>query len=238
MKLVGYTLVAAAAAFAVPASAQTVFTTDFESGMPAEFSGQGTIESPGTLPTADFGQGHLYNDTTVTGPAGASVLTLSGLTPHDALSIEFDFLAWNSWDGSSQGFPQGDFFEVLLDGTLIASISPNNASGTLFVPGSATLIFDPAPYGFGDSSPFFDRDTVYRVTLGGLTHTAANAVFTFQVGGSGWQGGSDEAFGLDNIRVDAVSSAVPELSTWALLILGFGAIGGFLRRRERRPAYA
>lgn len=238
MKLVQTSFLAAAAAVAVPASAATVFSTDFESGLPTEFSGQGSIQAPGTLPAASFGRAHLYNNTTTTGDAGASVLTLGGLAAHSSLSLEFDFLAWNSWDGSTQGFPQGDFFEVLLDGNLIASISPNNASGTLFVPGSATLTFGPAPYGFGDSSPFFDRDTVYRVTLGGLAHTSADAVFTFRVNGGGWQGGSDEAFGLDNIRVDAFSSAVPEPSTWAMLILGFGLIGAALRRPSTRLALA
>jgi hypothetical protein len=238
MKLVQAGLVAAAITMAVPASAATVFSTDFESGLPAEFSGQGSIQAPGTLPAASFGQAHLYNDTTTTGDAGASILTLGGLAAHSSLSLEFDFLAWNSWDGSTQGFPQGDFFEVLLDGNLVASISPNNASGTLFVPGSATLTFGPAPYGFGDSSPFFDRDTVYRVTLAGLAHTSANAVFSFRVNGGGWQGGSDEAFGLDNIRVDAFSAAVPEPSTWAMLILGFGALGASLRQRKARLAFA
>jgi hypothetical protein len=100
------------------------------------------------------------------------------------------------------------------------------------------LTFGPAPYGFGDSSPFFDRDTVYRVTLAGLAHTSANAVFSFRVNGGGWQGGSDEAFGLDNIRVDAFSAAVPEPSTWAMLILGFGALGASLRQRKARLAFA
>ncbi len=35
---------------------------------------------------------------------------------------------------------------------------------------------------------------------------------------------------IDNINVSAVSAAVPEPATWALMILGFGAIGGAMRR--------
>lgn len=41
---------------------------------------------------------------------------------------------------------------------------------------------------------------------------------------------------FDNIRLDAVAAgAVPEPASWALMMLGFGAIGGALRTR-RRPA--
>ena len=45
--------------------------------------------------------------------------------------------------------------------------------------------------------------------------------------------------GLDNIRFDvrAVGAgAVPEPGTWALLILGFGAIGGAMRSPRRAAA--
>ncbi|PZU09575.1 PEPxxWA-CTERM sorting domain-containing protein [Sphingomonas sp.] len=34
----------------------------------------------------------------------------------------------------------------------------------------------------------------------------------------------------------SVSSAVPETATWAMMIVGFGAIGGALRRQKRQPA--
>jgi hypothetical protein len=40
---------------------------------------------------------------------------------------------------------------------------------------------------------------------------------------------------LDNVRLD-VTSAVPEPMTWALMIFGFGAIGGVLRTSRKRPA--
>lgn len=40
--------------------------------------------------------------------------------------------------------------------------------------------------------------------------------------------------GVDNIRIQS-SAAVPEPGTWALMLLGFGAVGGSLRfRRSRR----
>lgn len=42
-----------------------------------------------------------------------------------------------------------------------------------------------------------------------------------------------DAFEVANFRV---GSAVPEPATWAMLLLGFGALGGALRRRAAAPA--
>ena len=46
--------------------------------------------------------------------------------------------------------------------------------------------------------------------------------------------------GLDNIRFDAraITAAVPEPATWAMMILGFGLIGGAMRRRSGLGASA
>lgn len=46
--------------------------------------------------------------------------------------------------------------------------------------------------------------------------------------GTGGNGG----FALDNLTLNAAVAAVPEPSAWALLILGFGAIGAGMRRRK------
>lgn len=231
----------AAIGLAQPAVAQVVFSTDFEAGQPSQITGLGSIQPTQALPAGIFGSQQFYNDTTQTGDAGATLLTLSGLGAHSTLSLTFDFIAWNSWDGTGSSFPQGDFFEILLDGTLLASISPNNASGTLSIAGPAVLIAGPAPYGFGDSSPFFNRDTAYAVNVSNFAHSNANAAFTFRVNGNGWQGGADEAFGLDNIIVSIPGQdvgAVPEPATWAMMIAGFGIVGARMRRRRRRVAIA
>lgn len=52
--------------------------------------------------------------------------------------------------------------------------------------------------------------------------------------------GSDHGLGVDNFTLTATLApvaGVPEPSAWALLILGFGTVGGALRRR-RVPAFA
>jgi len=41
-------------------------------------------------------------------------------------------------------------------------------------------------------------------------------------------------FRLDNISVTAVRGAVPEPSTWAMMLIGFGAVGAGLRRQKVR----
>jgi PEP-CTERM motif len=41
-------------------------------------------------------------------------------------------------------------------------------------------------------------------------------------------------FSLDNISVTAVSGAVPEPATWAMMLLGFGMVGASMRRRHPR----
>lgn len=43
---------------------------------------------------------------------------------------------------------------------------------------------------------------------------------------------------LDNISINAISSAVPEPATWAMMIIGFGAVGTMVRTSRRRQAFA
>lgn len=49
--------------------------------------------------------------------------------------------------------------------------------------------------------------------------------------------GADDGLGVDNFRVEAVTlAAVPEPATWAMMITGFGFVGGALRQRRRAAA--
>ncbi|RQP26063.1 PEP-CTERM sorting domain-containing protein [Piscinibacter terrae] len=46
-------------------------------------------------------------------------------------------------------------------------------------------------------------------------------------------GGGPGSFNVDNIRVDAAVSPVPEPGTYGLMLLGLGLLGAFMRRRQR-----
>ena len=126
-----------------------------------------------------------------------------------------------------------------LDGTTGSGNNPAGqiTSKTLFGPGTYTLTFDLA----GNRRDATDQVTTvslgdFFVSIGpepaGLgfttytytftTATAGKLVFT-DLGPSDQQGNL-----LDNVSVSA-----PEPSTWAMMLLGFGGLGGMLRSRRK-----
>jgi hypothetical protein len=131
------------------------------------------------------------------------------------------------------------------NGTLTVNSSgvATNASGTVNDNGFLTTILGVAPvgsYGSNDNlvlngSPFF--------TLSGLDLVLGDAnivnLFTY-FDGLNYEtnivanpGGTDGVGGLQQLTTLNVA-AVPEPSTWAMMLLGFGAVGFSLRRSQRR----
>ena len=46
-------------------------------------------------------------------------------------------------------------------------------------------------------------------------------------------------FGIDNLTFDySIGAAVPEPATWAMMIIGFGAVGSMVRTSRRRNAFS
>jgi len=45
-----------------------------------------------------------------------------------------------------------------------------------------------------------------------------------------------DAIGVDDVRYQTLTGAVPEASTWAMMILGFFGIGFMAYRRKSKPA--
>jgi len=69
--------------------------------------------------------------------------------------------------------------------------------------------------------------------LGGLNTVTFTYASLSGPGFSGFQGTSDEGWALSSGSVNTVAAAVPEPSTWAMLLAGFGGLALMLRRRAR-----
>jgi hypothetical protein len=239
----------------VSAEAFTIFTTDFESGIPSAFSGAGTVTATQGYSALGFGSRFLRNDTIAN---TKTTLTLVGLPTHSTVSLQFLFAAIDSWDGLAQGHNccAPDEFNVSIgDGATQTPIFhdsfnnmwgfaggvhvgpdtqgyPRNLGNELRNPSAGSLGFVNWP----DSAYDLGADPSFTA----IPHTSSVLVVEFFTSGAGWQGGdfpafpNDESWAIDNISISIDSTPVPEASTLGLLGLGLGCLGvATLRRRPR-----
>lgn len=202
-------LVALLAATPRTARGAEVLFTDFESGIPASFSAPGAHldgvqgwAGLGGISGAFEGSFLRYDAQAVLDTR----LTLRDLPPHTRLDLGFLLAVIDSWDGV-------ELFQVLVDETLLFSHSFQLASGD-------HSSYDPAPPGallssgtnLGYSSGFYyghDRayDLAAEPALQNIAHTADSVTIVWRLdavpggGASFWQGGTDESWALDHVRV-------------------------------------
>ncbi|MBM83322.1 MAG: hypothetical protein CMJ78_22400, partial [Planctomycetaceae bacterium] len=194
----------------------TVFSTDFEDGIPPEFSGVGFVdlvqgyEGVG-LNGNNFSGSFLRNDSGGTVeepgsvPSSPITLTLTDLPSHTSIDLNFLFAAINSWDGLPE-VTGPDFFNVSVDGDLVFRENFRNLGpGQGYVPPGGGLL-TPSPFtdlGFGpeDNQP----DTGYNLGLdsdfNNIPHTADTLVIEFFADGSFYEGGNNESFAIENVEV-------------------------------------
>lgn len=208
-------LLASAVGVAIPGSASAslvspVFQTNFESGLPAEISAPGASIVPvqgyaglgSTGPV--FGGQFLRYDALDILPTR---LTLRGLPPHTHLDLGFLLGVIDSWDGT-------ELLQVSVDGTLLFSHSFQLATGD-------TSSYDAPPNGLlsrgvelGFSlGSYYARDRAYNLFVEPafqfIPHTADSVVVEWNLnaipgsGASFWQGGADESWAMDELRVYA-----------------------------------
>lgn len=215
---------------ATASQAVVVYANDFQSAVGNEWS-HTTLQNTPT--PYSFGSrsflGEFGNDTVS--------LNLSGLTPHNALTLSFDLYLIRTWDGSSSGtaFDFGnDSFKVAVGSgpvLLDQTFSNGNPAGQSFGPAAINPQFTGAAetYSLGyvvtDGMPAPQvMDSVYK-----LSYTFAHATdhLTLNFSGYGLQAMSDESWGLDNVQV----SMVPEPAAAPMFALGMLALAWRVRRR-------
>lgn len=217
------------------AQAEVVFSTDFESGLPAQVS-PGVAELTGVQGYAGLGPlEHPFAGTFLRSPTGNEVkLTLTDLPGHTDISLGFLLAAIDSLDGTGT-FPQGDFLRITLDGVEVFRESFANATESQvqsYVPAPGGELARRVDLGFqGPGSYYTDSayDMFLEPSLQKLAHSTSTAVFTFVMEGPGVQELADESWAMDQLTVSV--TPVPEPSAGWLALAGLGAAAWLRRRR-------
>lgn len=93
------------------------------------------------------------------------------------------------------------------------------ATGT--EPGESLLL---VPYGYTSKTDFGTSSATYNGTFAQIGLIAGTYIYT-------WGSGADAD--SMTVNIGPIASAVPEPSTWAMLLVGFGLIGATARYRRR-----
>lgn len=228
------------AALSASAQAATVFSTDFESALPASINA-GVATLTGVQNYAGLGPtGNQFGGNFLRSPTGNVVtLTLTGLPTHNALSVGFLFAAIDSLDGTGS-FPSGDFFRIDVDGVNRFRESFANATDSQiqsYVAPAGGELARKQDLGFTGPGSFY-RDSAYDFNVDtrfqNFAHTASSVTIAFSIEGAGIQDLTDESWAVDNLRVTAfLTPPIPEPSTYALMLAGLCAVG-LARRRQAR----
>ena len=201
---------------------QSAFSTDFNSGIPAQLSGTTTLVPvqgyAGIGTGTDLFSGSLLENATGgavlapgTVPQIATRLTLTNLPTHTSIDVNFLLAIINSWDGLAavNATLAPDFFNVRVDGQVIFRESFDNArqgltQGYIAPPG---VQLTPLPFtdlGF-PSSTSTSNESAWNLGLdpvfANIPHSASTLTIDLFADGAGFQGGTNESWGIDNLRV-------------------------------------
>lgn len=245
----------------------TVYTNNFDSGPSAEISGAWALSPVAGYAGVgaagnQFSGLYLVNDTgsvwQQANPTQSTPtrITLTGLPNHTAISLSFLLAIRDSWDGSYYApnpalqFANYDYFNVAIDGVKVFS----NTFGfrtIMQVPGYVQSYMPPAGglltgtggnatnlggnLAYPDSAYDMGKDPLFQ----SIAHTGSSLSISFWADGPGWQGGQDESWAIDNLRVSllqtdtAPPSANPIPEPGTLLLSSAAFLGMILRRRPR-----
>lgn len=193
---------------AVQVPAQVVFQTDFESGIPAQLTGQG-VRTEGVQGCAGLGTpGNQFSGNLLryyTQQLYDTTLALTDLPPHTHVSLGFLLALIDSWDGT-------ELMQVEVDGQTLFShwfqLATGNQSDYVAPPGA--LLSSGSELGWSLGS-WYGRDRAYDLSLEpafiDIPHTASTLTVVFRLGAvsggaaANWQGGTDESWAIDNLKV-------------------------------------
>jgi hypothetical protein len=228
-------LASAAALFTVPAHAATVFSDDFESDQAGlgltslknftvlqsdsdPVSKTVDVVSPATAPS--FGMTVSSNVVDLDGTPGPAFMYSNDTFKYkkgDTITLTFDL------GGAQRGSVSDEFQALFLLDSLqkVTSIGYTNLDGNDLVAGPVWVYGSDIEAFFAGTEPMEKRSIFFTAAQDGYFKFAFATTSADNVGTL-----------LDNVILDITPGAVPESSTWAMMIAGFGAVGMGMRRRR------
>lgn len=184
-----------------------VFSTDFESGLPAQITAPGSVIEgvqgyAGLGPSGNQFGGSFLRYTTQS--IVNTTVTLSGLPAHDHLTLSVLLALIDSWDGT-------ELMQVEIDGAQVFSHWFQLATGDAsdYVAPAGGLLSSGTNLGF-TAGGYYTHDRAYNLGVDPaftVPHTASTVTIVFKLsavpggGATYWQGGGDESWAIDNVRV-------------------------------------
>lgn len=173
-----------------------------------------------------FGGTLLRNETD-----GETSFVFSGLDAYQNLSnlkLEFDVAFLGGWDVGDGDSEPPMYLNVEFNGEGYQLAMENGLAGTLV-----------GEWAYFSAGGLTDSVYHYEFYLSDLatwfyTQGLADLGLSLQAAGDGYPGRQGQSWGIDNIRLSGLTAAVPEPSSWMLLIAGFGLIGFSMRRKRVR----
>lgn len=197
---------------AAPSYATTIANGSFELNPPGAEPWQATGEATvGAVASNLATDGSHVGALGVGGPFGAATGTVyQDFILGEAGNFSFDFYAGTVFFG---GLPFGVGFTFRIDDQIITSSPPS----------------------FVSDSVSFSRNPLSTHIAGDLDLAAGSHRFAFDISRTDTGFVRGVIFVIEGIETGFVpaAAAVPEPSSWALQILGFGAVGAGLRTRRR-----
>lgn len=201
-----------AMALSQPAAAASLVNAGFETGDLTGWTLSGPVEASALTP--DF-----YEVVNFTAPEGDYFAELNAEAADVYTTLSQSFTIENaSWVSFQAAFIARDD-NVLNDDAYVRVFSQSTEQYVLQI--AVSDLFD---FGYTDWTGF-------KVRLD------APGAYTFEAGVRNNGGDSDPYYSSQLLLDDVAVTAVPEPGAWALMILGFGALGATLRRR-RAAAFA
>lgn len=202
--------IAAAASFAVSAQAVSIVPVGTVTIVPVSATGSSSFSGFADTNAIDQGLGSEFTDWSSNGGGSSATLQLD-------LGAVYNLSSVSVTDRVTSGGAQGSFFGGTTDFTTSYSLTAFTDSSFTTAIGGPLVFSKLTPVGPTTLSSFLDVRALSGFTAQYVLYSVVSA--------------NGPNTGVSNISFDG-TGAVPEPSTWLLLIGGFGMVGFAARRRR------